>query len=134
AGVGAGLNEVVRNIPGRDPSEVRLEARLARSPAATAAALVLDPDAVFRDARKRVSLVFRINVVISTVLAFLLLGGIGGAIVAGFLGKAVWAGVFGGVAAIDVLGVLVYKPLNQINQSIVQTQRLDLLFLSVRSR
>jgi hypothetical protein len=118
------------------PSQRRreLEDDIPRFPPYMGIALALEPDAVFADARRRVSFVFKLTVAISTVLAFLLLGGIAGAIIGALLGHAVWAAVFGAVSAADMLGVIVYRPLAQIDGAIVSAQRLDLLFLSTRER
>jgi hypothetical protein len=111
-----------------------IEETIERRPPVMGAALVLDADAVFADARRRVSVVFKLTVAISTVLAFLLLGGIAGAIIGALAGQAVWTVVFGAASAADVLGVIIYKPLTQLNNAIVSAQRLDLLFLSTRER
>jgi hypothetical protein len=109
-------------------------AELAESPRAVGTALALDADTVFSDSRKRLSLAFKINVVVTTALSVLLLVGIGGAIVAGLTGRAGWAAAFGGIAAGDVLGLYFYKPLERLSTSLRETQRLELLIVSTRER
>ena len=101
--------------------------------AITRAGVALDADAVFRDARERIDQVFRLNVVLLLTLAVLLLAGIGGAIYAAvFLRQNSWALIFGGVAAADLIGVYVFKPITAINRALVSTQQLDLLYLRLR--
>jgi hypothetical protein len=99
----------------------------------TRAAVALDSDAVFSDARRRIERVFQLNVILLLILAVLLLVGIGGAIYAAlFLDRNSWALIFGGVAVADIIGIYVFKPITAINRALVATQQLDLLYLRLR--
>ena len=92
--------------------------------------LAVSPQAVFQDSRKRISLVFRINLAVSIALAVILLAGIGGAVFSAlFLRNAVWSLVFGGISAADVIGAYIFKPLSAINAALVTATRLDALQL-----
>lgn len=94
------------------------------------ALLAMSADAVFRDARRRIDLVFKLNLGVAIVLAVILVGGIGGAVVSAvFLGKTVWAVVFGGISAGDLIGAYALKPLTAINSAIIATQRLEAVHL-----
>ncbi len=95
-----------------------------------ALALAISPEAVFVDARRRMSVVFRLNLAVAIVLAIILLGGIGGAVFSAvFLRNSTWSFAFGGISAADLLGVYVFKPLSAINASLLGTQRLEMLQL-----
>jgi hypothetical protein len=97
---------------------------------AGAFALAIGPQAVFQDARRRIGLVFRINLAVSIVLAIILLGGIGGSVFSAvFLKNSIWALALGGVSAADAIGVYVYKPLAAINEALIGATRLDALQL-----
>ena len=92
--------------------------------------LAISPQAVFSDARKRIGLVFKLNLGVSILLATILLGGIGGAVFSAlFFKSAIWALVFGGISATDVIGVYAFKPLSAINDALDGTTRLDTLQL-----
>jgi hypothetical protein len=100
-----------------------------------AAALAISPDAVFGDARHRMSLVFKLNLAIAITLAIILFGGLGGAVYSAvFVGNNIWATVFGGISAADVIGLLVFKPLTAINSALIGTQRLEMLHLRLRQQ
>jgi ABC-type multidrug transport system fused ATPase/permease subunit len=90
-----------------------------------AVALAVGKEAIFQDARRRVELVFKLNLAIAIVLAIILLSGIAGAVFSAFFQRAVWATAFGGIAAADMIGVYVFKPLDAINSAMVASQRLD---------
>jgi len=95
-----------------------------------ALALAISPQAVFSDARQRMSVVFKINLGVAITLAVILLGGLGGAVYSAvFLHNNIWATVFGGVSTADVIGLWALKPLTAINHSLVETQRLEMLQL-----
>jgi hypothetical protein len=95
-----------------------------------ALALAISPQAVFSDARQRMELVFKINLAVAIVLAVILLGGLAGSVYSAiFLHNNIWASVFGGVSAADVIGLLVFKPLTAINTALIGTQRLEMLQL-----
>ena len=92
--------------------------------------LAISPQAVFTDARQRMGLVFKINLAVAIVLAVILLGGLAGSVYSAiFLHNNIWASVFGGVSAADVIGLLVFKPLTAINAALIGTQRLEMLQL-----
>ena len=114
-------------------SEVKastIESAVQREIAATA--LAISPDAVFHDARRRIDLVFRFNFGLAVILAIILLSGIAGAVASAFFLKSgLWATVFGGVAAADILGIYVWKPVQAINSALVATQRLEGIYLRV---
>jgi len=98
-------------------------------------ALATSPDALFRDARRRIAMVFRLNFGVALVLATILLMGIAGAIISAvFLRQNTWALAFGGVTVADLLGVYVFKPLKVINASLVATQRLDSIHLRLHKQ
>lgn len=100
-----------------------------------ALALAIDPKSVFRDARRRIDLVFRLNLGLAIALAIILLGGIVGAIVCAiFLNKGIWALAFGGVSVADLIGVYAFKPLTAINSALVGTQRLDSVYLRLQEQ
>lgn len=107
---------------------------LTDSPAVIGALLALDADAVFAEARRRVRLVFRISMAVSTALALLLLSAVAAALVFAFLGRTTWALAFGGVSAADVVTVWVSKPLGEMQAASLAAQRLDFLTLSARER
>jgi len=46
-----------------------------------------------------------------------------------FLQRNIWAAAFGGVAAADMIGLYVFKPLTAINSAIVGSQRLAAVHL-----
>ena len=100
-----------------------------------AIALSISSESVFRSARRRIDLVFRINLALAITLAVILIGGIAGAIVSALVfGNSSWAIVFGGVSVADIIGVLAFKPLKEINRALIATQRLDILHLSLQKR
>jgi hypothetical protein len=104
------------------------------SPGAPQAGLALSPDDVFRDARRRLELVFKVNLALSIAVGIILLGGVVAAIVLAIQGQAGIAAIFGGVALSDVIFAAVYQPLAQVNKSLISTQRLDMIHLSTRER
>lgn len=91
-------------------------------------------DAVLRDARWRTALVFRVNILLSLVIAFILIGAMTTGIIIGFLGNHVSATALGGVALLDLIGAAVYRPLAQVNRAYVKAQRIDMLTVSARDR
>jgi hypothetical protein len=94
----------------------------------------LEPDAVFRDARRRNALVFHLNVALSAAVAVILIGAITAGIILGFLGHAVSTVTLGGVALLDLIGAAVYRPLGQVNRAYLKSQQIDILILSARER
>ncbi len=94
----------------------------------------LEADSVFRDARRRIALVFRMNLVIASVITVILAGAITGTVILGFLGRDVWATTLGGVALLDLIGAAIYRPLAQINRALVRSQQVDMIVLSARQR
>lgn len=95
-----------------------------------ATVLAISSDAVFRDARKRIDLVFKLNLALAIILAVILLGGIAGAIISAvFFEKTIWTLVFGGMSVADVIGVYALKPLTAINAAVIATQRLEAIHL-----
>jgi hypothetical protein len=118
-------------VRGRD--EMQLD-RADAAPVTVGAAFALEPDKVFADARRRVSLAFRVSMAIAICAAALLVVGVVGALIGAFMGKALWAAIFGGISAVDVLGALIYRPLKHVNAAVINAQRLDFLFLGWRER
>lgn len=117
-----------REIVREDDGSARAESPKQREVAAIA--LAISPQAVFNDARQRMSIVFKVNLAVAIVLAIILLSGLGGAIYSGiFLRSNLWASIFGGVSAADVIGLMVFKPLTAINSALIGTQRLELIQL-----
>jgi hypothetical protein len=98
-------------------------------------ALAVDPDSVFRDARKRTSLVFQLNLAFAIILGIILLAGIGGSLYSALvLGKSTWATAFGGISAADLIGVYAFKPLAAINAALVSATRLDNMQLRLKTQ
>jgi hypothetical protein len=99
------------------------------------AALGISADEVVASARRRIELVFRINLGIAIALAVIFIGGIAGALVSSLvLGKSTWAVAFGGLSTVDLLGVYAFKPLKVINRALVSSQRLDAVHLRLREQ
>jgi hypothetical protein len=99
------------------------------------AALAIDSGTVFDDARRRISLVFKLNLGLAIALAVILLGGLVGAIIAGLVfNKNAWGLAFGGISGADLIGIYLFKPLTAINSALVATQRLDALHLRVHEQ
>lgn len=94
----------------------------------------LEPDAVFRDARRRTALVFRLNVALSIAIAVILAVAITAGIILGFLGYRAGSVASGTFALLDLIGAAVYRPLGQINRAYITSQRVDILILSARER
>ena len=93
-------------------------------------ALAFSPESVFGEARRRIRLVFRLNLGITVALALILLGGISGSVIlGGLLEQSKWALIFGGVSVADLLGVYAFKPLKAIYEALFATQRLDTVHL-----
>lgn len=98
-------------------------------------ALAISPEQLFRDARRRIELVFRLNFGVALALAVILLAGIVGAIVSAvFLRQNIWVLAFGGITVADLIGVYAFKPLKAINGSLVATQRLDGIHLRLHKQ
>jgi hypothetical protein len=96
-------------------------------------ALALDPDSVFRDARKRTGLVFQLNLGFAIILGIILLTGIAGSLYSALvLGKSTWALAFGGISAADLIGLYAFKPLIAINSALVSATRLDNMQLRLK--
>lgn len=93
-----------------------------------------DLDIAFSDARRRVTVVFWLNIALSLLIALVLVGAITAAIVFGFLGQSAWVTALGGVAVLDLVSAAVYRPLTQVNQALLTCQRLDIVYLSARER
>jgi hypothetical protein len=105
------------------------------APSIGAAALSIDADSVFRDARARVDRMVRLNITLAVVLASVLVAGIAGVIVCGVvLDRNVAAIAFGGMAFADVLGLVFTKPFSLITSSVVQSQRLEIAHLRLREQ
>ena len=99
------------------------------------AAFGIDPSAVLADARRRIDLVFKINLAIAIALAVILIGGLTACVFSAVvLDKGTWALVFGGISAADLLGVYMFKPLDAVNSAVVATQRLDTIHLRLREQ
>lgn len=112
----------------------RLVDRLESDPKVPPAGLALDPDRVFQDARTRLTLVFRINLALSLLIAGILIGGIIAGVILASTGNGGLATIFGAVAFADLIVAAVYRPLDQVNASLLNTQRLDMIHLSTRER
>ena len=98
-------------------------------------ALALDPDSVFRDARRRTGLVFQPNLGFAIILGIILLAGIAGSLYSALvLGKPSWATAFGGVSAADLIGLYAFKPLIAINSALVSATRLDNMQLRLKTQ
>ncbi|MEV6432177.1 hypothetical protein [Nocardia sp. NPDC051463] len=93
-----------------------------------------DTDEFFRQARRRIDLVFKIRLAIALLIATVLIGTIVGAIAGLALGNTVLAGGLGATALVDLIGAGVYKPLEKIRQALVDAQRLDMIHLSAKQQ
>lgn len=100
-------------------------------PQQAAAALTLAPQ-LFADARRRISLMFRLRLGLALILAVVLIGAIGVAIFAAFQGNNGLALIFGGLSLIDILAFAFGKPLKAVTDVVVASQRLELLHLRVQ--
>lgn len=88
---------------------------------------------IFADARRRISLGFRIRLGIAIALVSVLIVGIAGCVVAGLLGEAIWASAFGGIATLDLITFAFSKPLKAITDAVAETQRLEIAHLRLVS-
>lgn len=95
---------------------------------------VLELDAVFLDARRRVAMVFRANMVLSLTAAATLIGTTAATVVFSLLGRTTWAAALGGVALLDLIGAAVYKPLEQMSRALDKAQKIDMLMAYSRDR
>ena len=84
---------------------------------------------VITTARRRISLVFKLNVALALALAFILFGGVTICIGSAIFGHNLWATVFGGVAVGDLLGIYLFKPIATISAAVVASQRLELVHM-----
>jgi hypothetical protein len=84
---------------------------------------------VITTARRRISLVFKLNVALALTLAFILFGGVATCIGSAVFGHELWASVFGGVAVGDLLGIYLFKPIATISAAVVASQRLELVHM-----
>lgn len=106
----------------------------AKHDAAIASGFAVNAEEVFRVARDRAQLVFRVNLALSIGLSIILIGGLVAAIVLAVMGKGGLAAIFGGVAIADIAAAAVYNPLKQINESMLVTQRMDMIQLSAQQQ
>lgn len=98
-------------------------------------ALAISAEDVIASARRRIDLVFRLNLGIAIALTVVLLGGIAGSLISSLvLGKSSWAAAFGGISAADILGIYAFKPLRVINRALVSSQRLDAVHLRLKEQ
>lgn len=98
-------------------------------------AVALDPDSVFRDARKRTGLVFQLNLGFAIILGIILLAGIAGSLYSALvLGNPSWATAFGGISAADLIGLYAFKPLVAMNSALVSATRLDNMQLRLKTQ
>jgi hypothetical protein len=88
----------------------------------------------FATARKRIALVFRLNVTLAVALAFILFGGILLSISGLLAGHGSLAVASGGLSVADLLGVYAFKPLGEISSALVASQRLEILHLRLLSQ
>ncbi|WP_406231318.1 hypothetical protein [Nocardia sp. NBC_01009] len=93
-----------------------------------------DTDEFFRQARRRIDLVFKIRLAIALLIATVLIGTIVGAIVGLALGNTALASGLGATALVDLIGAGVYKPLEKIRQALMDAQRLDMIHLSAKQQ
>lgn len=110
---------------GREPPKV---------PSSVAGATLTFAPEVFADARRRIAVMFKINVALSAVLAVILLAAIIACVVFAFAGHSAWSLAFGGVSAADILGVYVLKPLSAISDTVVASQRLEVVHLRLQEQ
>jgi hypothetical protein len=94
----------------------------------------LEPDAVFRDARRRAAIVFRLNIALAVAIAIILMSTITAGIIVGFLGQEAPAAALGGAALLDLIGAAVYRPLAQIDRAWLNLQHVDIVILTARER
>jgi hypothetical protein len=92
------------------------------------------PPEFFLTARRRIALVFRLNICLALILAFILFGAIILLIVAAFTGHGALIAVFGGVSVADLIGVYAFKPLAEISSSVIASQRLEIIHMRLLSQ
>src|SRR5439155_1113446 len=95
----------------------------------TSVALLVDPDGVFKTARGRIDLVFKLRLALAVLLAILLTAGLAVLLVGAVRGTPNLAAAGGGTSVLDLMAVAIFKPLDRIRETIVDTQQLDLVHL-----
>jgi hypothetical protein len=96
------------------------------------AALAFDPDGLFRTARARIDLTFRLRLGMIVVLAMILAVSLAGALAGAITGNLPIAAGAGGIAVVDAILAVVFKPIRELHKAIVATQRIDLIHLQAR--
>lgn len=125
--------EVFESLTDNKPSLALVKLEPSKQ-AAIAVLARMDPDRVFADARRRVSLVFKIRLWIALVLAVVLVGALAGVVVSLAMGQTELATGLGVAVIADLISLTVFKPLDKIRENLVDTQRLDLLHLMARQQ
>ena len=98
-----------------------------------AVALSLDPDAVYRDSRRRINAALRLRWAFAIVLASVLVVGIAGVVATALVaGRDTATLVFGGMAFADVLVLALTRPFQLINEAHLDSTRLEVAFLRLR--
>ena len=101
------------------------------APVEAGAALTLAPQ-LFKDARSRISLMFRIRLGLAVLLAVILIVALAACIFSVLTGEEQLALLFGGLTLIDVLAFAFGKPLKAVTDAVVASQRLELVHLRVQ--
>lgn len=130
------LSRAAAKTPSSAEQQLRyIEARLTPQSELVGLALALDPDSVFRDARRRTGLVFQLSLGFAIILGIILLAGIAGSLYSALvLGNPSWATAFGGISAADLIGLYAFKPLIAINSALVSATRLDNMQLRLKTQ
>ncbi len=117
----------------RVPSAAALKEPATVPSSVAGASLTFAPE-VFSDARRRIALMFKVNIVLSVVLGVILIGALIACIVLAVSGRTAWSVIFGGVSAADVLGIYMFKPLSAVSNTVVASQRLEVIHLRLQEQ
>jgi len=93
-----------------------------------------DSDKVFDRARERIELVFKIRLGISLIIAAVLVGTVIGAVVSFLYGNTSLGVALGAGTLADLIAAGIYKPLDKITQTLLDTQRLDMIHVMAKQQ
>lgn len=116
----------------RRPSSVQVSEPRLRDLAGGIA--LADADEVFTRARQRIELVFRIRLGVAILIVIIFIGTIVGAIIGLATGNNGIAVGLGAATLADLIAAGVYKPLDKIAQTLIDTQRLDMIHVMARQQ
>lgn len=111
--------------------EMQARIQAVRTPAVEAVALAVSPEDFVRESRKRVRRVFTFHLSVTIALSVLLIGAITAAFVLFILGDTRSAVAFGGISLAELIGTVVYQPLNKCHAALLASQTLEFLILQM---